>query len=127
MSLDIRRDLLANALQAGENPQEPRLYVLGGSLVDSAFGDPQASQASLLYIAAHPWMHVLRAADLASLPLNIQVDLPSDGQAALPIAPFPPYSRLSSHYAQGEFGSAAADSLLAGGQIALRAATTRAV
>ncbi len=92
LSFDLRRDLLSNALQAGENPQEPHLLVLGGSLVDSAFGDPQASQASLLYIAAHPWMHVLRAADLVSLPPNLRVDLPFDEQGANQTTPFPPYS-----------------------------------
>jgi hypothetical protein len=92
LALEIRQKLLANALRAGADPHEQRLLVLGNSLPDSAFGDPQASQASFLYITAHPWINTLRATDLASLPSDQQVDVPANKQANTQIAPFPPYS-----------------------------------
>jgi hypothetical protein len=77
---------------------------LGGSLRDSAFGDPQASQASLLYIAAHPWIKVLNAADLTSLPANLQVDLPVIEQETIQVASFPPYSTSLKDFRRANIG-----------------------
>jgi hypothetical protein len=63
-TLDTRRALLAAAISA--DPGD--LVSLGGSLPDSPWGDSDAVEAAMEYIAAHPWIDPLRATALASLP-----------------------------------------------------------
>ena len=70
LALEMRLVLLETALLASEQPQPVPMLVLGGSLPDSAFGDPQAAEATLRYIAAHPWMQPLTVADLHTLSAN---------------------------------------------------------
>jgi hypothetical protein len=78
LAIELRRKLLTNALISTNDPGDNRLLVLGESLPDSAFGDPQTSQATLLYIAAHPWIRVLGAADFFTLHQNLILDVPFD-------------------------------------------------
>lgn len=69
LSMSVRQVLLQNALDNSKSQGARQiLLILGGSLIDSNFGDPRASEASLAYIASHPWIEVLDAEDLTSLP-----------------------------------------------------------
>jgi hypothetical protein len=64
LSLDIRRVLLSNATSRDGQDQ---LLVLGGSLPGSSWGEPQSAEASMAYIASHPWIQPLDDGDLLSL------------------------------------------------------------
>jgi hypothetical protein len=70
LALETRRKLLALAAQNAtgkanaSNPCSGKIMLLGGNLANSAWGDPQAAQAALDYIAGHPWMRALRPEDL---------------------------------------------------------------
>jgi len=55
LSLDTRRKLLETAISS--DPAD--LVSLGGSLPSSAWGDSDASEASMEYIAQHPWIKPL--------------------------------------------------------------------
>ncbi len=46
------------------------MLILGGSLLESAFGDPQSATATLSYISNHPWINPLNKDELLTLPLN---------------------------------------------------------
>ena len=94
LALELRRELLSIALQNTADPGTHHVLVLGGSLPDSAFGDPQASQATLLYIAAHPWMHALGGADLFRLPPDMVIDHLPDQPNTSPKIPTQPFSSL---------------------------------
>lgn len=61
LSLDIRRRLLSDATSKDERHQ---LLILGGSLPSSAWGEPQSAEASMAYIASHPWIQPLDDQDL---------------------------------------------------------------
>jgi len=76
LALEMRLVLLETALLASEQPQHALLLILGGSLPDSAFGDPQAAEATMRYIAAHPWMQPLTVADLHTLSPTSSAPLP---------------------------------------------------
>jgi len=94
LAIELRQMLLTNALQNTADPGNHRLIVLGESLPDSAFGDPQASQATLLYIAGHPWMHALGGADLFALPSDVAIDLPPEQSGTSPATPTLQFSTL---------------------------------
>jgi hypothetical protein len=59
LSLEIRKTLLDNALRRAVDRDDEPLLILGGSFRDSPFGDPQVANASLSYIAGHPWLEPL--------------------------------------------------------------------
>jgi len=92
LGLEMRLVLLETALFASEQPHHVPLLVLGGSLPDSAFGDPQAAEATLRYIAAHPWMQPLTVADLHTLSPTSSAPLPPSSPAPL----LPNYLKLLS-------------------------------
>jgi hypothetical protein len=94
LATELRQILLASAIQNSYNPNLNELMVVGGSLPDSAFGDPQASQATLLYLAAHPWIRVLRATDFFALPQNISIDVPLDQPGVPTPEPDPQFSTI---------------------------------
>jgi hypothetical protein len=60
LSLEVRKQLLAVAL----SPDPTDLVALGGSLPHSTWGDSDMANASLGYIAAHPWMQPLNGDQL---------------------------------------------------------------
>jgi hypothetical protein len=70
LALATRRKLLALAAQNAaakadaSNPCSGEILLLGGNMANSAWGDPSMAQAALDYIAAHPWIRVLRPEDL---------------------------------------------------------------
>jgi hypothetical protein len=69
LSLDIRRRLLSNATSRNE---QDKLLILGGSLPNSAWGEPQSAEASMGYIASHPWIQPLDERGLLSGFFGIQ-------------------------------------------------------
>ncbi len=97
LSLSIRRILLMNALERTADPGRFPLLMLGGSLQDSAFGDPSASPAALSYIANHPWIDPLNMDDLRALPGDTEFQiLPGTTRAsdAGQFSPSPSLARL---------------------------------
>jgi hypothetical protein len=84
LSIELRRALLANALTEAQGG--PPLLVLGGDLVDSAWGDPESARASLLYIAAHPWIQPYGLADLLRLQPADRLDRPAAQSGAGPFS-----------------------------------------
>lgn len=69
LSMSVRQVLLQNALDNSRNGGRKKiLLILGGSLIDSNFGDPRAGDATLAYIKSHPWIEVLGEEALISLP-----------------------------------------------------------
>lgn len=92
LTLEVRRQLLDNAIAAGKGESPEHLVLLGGSLPDSAFGDPQASEAAFIYLAGHPWMMPVGEAWLASFPRDLVVDLPAS-------PPFPSWPATMAPYA----------------------------
>ena len=70
LSLETRRSLLKLAAQNAasraeiSNPCSGKILLLGGNLAYSAWGEPFSAQASMDYIAGHPWIRVLRPEDL---------------------------------------------------------------
>ena len=70
IAIPIRKLLLSNALNLNNNSKDFPLLILGGSLLESAFGDPQSAAATLSYISNHPWIKPLNKDELRSLPLN---------------------------------------------------------
>ena len=64
-SLEVRRALLAAAF----SDDQTRLVVLGGDLPRSTWGNENMSGLTFEWIAAHPWIHPLTAADLISFPI----------------------------------------------------------
>ena len=76
LSLEIRRKLIQNALDRSAKSSNFPVLVLGGSLPESAFGDPSASAAALSYIANHPWIQPLNSDNLLTLPSSTQFQFP---------------------------------------------------
>jgi hypothetical protein len=64
LSLDIKQTLLQNALIVDPGAVLP----LGGSLHRSPWGDSMIAPLLFRYLAYHPWIKVLRAEDLSSMP-----------------------------------------------------------
>lgn len=66
-TLAVRRGLVSAALATGQaaTPNTAPVLILGGSLPDSAWGNPQMARATLKYLENRPWVHFLNAADLA--------------------------------------------------------------
>ena len=63
-SLEVRRALLATALNADEKD----LLVLGGSLRDTTWGSPDMVGPTLAYFASRPYIHMLSSSDLINFP-----------------------------------------------------------
>jgi hypothetical protein len=68
LAVPIRKLLLRNAMDLNDGLVDFPLLILGGSLLESVFGDPQSAAASLSYISNHPWIHPLDKDELRSLP-----------------------------------------------------------
>ncbi|MFN2152018.1 MAG: hypothetical protein ACK2T5_10510, partial [Anaerolineales bacterium] len=64
LALETTRSLLRLAL---DPHSQGEVAVLGGNLPHSTWGDPQAAQATLRYLAGHPWINVLDQAALQTL------------------------------------------------------------
>jgi hypothetical protein len=71
------------ALQAAAQPDSAAFLVLGGDLTTSSWGYPEAARAAFSYINSHPWIQLLNAYDLLSLPAS---------QATLDFQPYYPDS-----------------------------------
>lgn len=84
LSLKLRLALLANALAAGQGQET--LLVLGGDLVESAWGEPQSARASLQYLAAHPWIQPYGKADLLALRPLTRLESGSPPSAVAPFS-----------------------------------------
>ena len=80
-SLEVRRALIATAL----SPDPADLVVLGGSLPQSTWGDPDMADPTFAWIAAHPWIQPLASPDLLAFPTRAQpvAPLPQQRQPAL--------------------------------------------
>ncbi|MGD0879196.1 MAG: hypothetical protein ABSA01_13765 [Anaerolineales bacterium] len=63
-SLEVRRALISTALSA--DPAD--LVVLGGSLPQSTWGDPDMADPTLEWIAAHPWIQPLASPEMLAFP-----------------------------------------------------------
>lgn len=70
-SIQIRKQLLDNALEIRRQNDNYPLLILGGSFPDSAFGDPTSSSATFSYLANHPWIKPLNSDELRSLPDHV--------------------------------------------------------
>ena len=66
LSIPIRKSLIDIALSIDHGFRNTPMLILGGSLSKSAFADPQASAASLSYIASHPWIDPQDESELIS-------------------------------------------------------------
>lgn len=82
LSLELRMALL-EATQDGSDSQN-KLIVLGGDLSESTWGVPQAVEATMQYLASHPWIHILDEHDLLSLASRVTFR-PQEGIILLPI------------------------------------------
>jgi len=88
-SLEVRRALISTALSS--DPAD--LVVLGGSLTQSTWGDPDMADPTFEWIAAHPWIQPLASPGLLAFPsrsLPIPVSATASSQpwlAALQSAP----------------------------------------
>ena len=71
LSIPVRKALIDIALSKDLGTDNTPMLILGGSLPLSAFADPQASTASLSYIASHPWIDPQNEAELISSIGNI--------------------------------------------------------
>jgi len=85
-SLEVRRALVQSALLAA---QQDTIYpstitILGGSLPESAWGDPSRARQSFRYLASRPWVHILSPHDLLALPASSASDFVDSA--------LPPYS-----------------------------------
>lgn len=67
ISLELRRALVAAAIE-GQNYSG--FLVLGGDLIDSAWGNPQSARIAFRYLAEHPWVQPLNTDQLLSLPTS---------------------------------------------------------
>ncbi|MGW8224413.1 MAG: hypothetical protein ACWGOY_01705 [Anaerolineales bacterium] len=77
--LAIRKILIDNALLRTSTPSSFPLLVLGGDLQESTFADPASSNATLSYIANHPWIQPINRDDLGSLPATVKFQyMPGD-------------------------------------------------
>jgi len=63
LALSLRRDLLTKAMG-----QDTGILVEGGDLPNSTWGDSLAVMNAMLYLANHPWVHMLGGKDVLALP-----------------------------------------------------------
>ena len=63
-SLEVRRAFIATAL----SPDPSDLVVLGGSLPQSTWGDPDMATPTFEWIAAHPWIQALSGPGILAFP-----------------------------------------------------------
>jgi hypothetical protein len=63
-SLEVRRALISTAL----SPDPADLVVLGGSLPQSTWGDPDMANPTFEWIAAHPWIQPLTSPGILAFP-----------------------------------------------------------
>ena len=63
-SLEVRRALISTAL----SPDPADLVVLGGSLPQSTWGDPDMADPTFEWIAAHPWIQPLASPGILAFP-----------------------------------------------------------
>ena len=68
LSLVIRKELLK--LTQNRNNNISNFIFLGGSLPESTWGDPEAANATMRYIAEHPWIKPLYPDDLMAMRFN---------------------------------------------------------
>ena len=80
-SMEVRRALISTALS--HDPAD--LVVLGGSLPQSTWGDPDMADPTFEWIAAHPWIQPLTSLDILAIPGRAQP------VAALPAASSQPW------------------------------------
>jgi hypothetical protein len=90
LSLSIRKTLLNNAINLNRGDPNLPMLILGGSFPESSFGDPQSSNATLSYIADHPWMNPFGYEELLTLPINISPQLFPGETTAVPVESFTP-------------------------------------
>lgn len=64
-SIDLRREMVENA--TSDQRTKPSLIILGGSLPESTWGDPESSEMTFRYIANHPWIKPLDIDDILSM------------------------------------------------------------
>ena len=64
----MRRILITTAL----SPDPADLVVLGGSLPQSSWGDPDMADPTFAWIAAHPWIQSLAGTDILAFPSRAQ-------------------------------------------------------
>jgi hypothetical protein len=62
--LEVRRALITTAL----SPDPADLVELGGSLLQSTWGDPDMADPTFEWIAAHPWIQPLAGTDILAFP-----------------------------------------------------------
>ena len=67
-TLEVRRALIATAL----SPDPADLVVLGGSLPQSTWGDPDMAGPTFAWIAGHPWIHPLPIPEILAFPSRVQ-------------------------------------------------------
>ena len=67
-SLEVRRALISTAL----SPDPNDLVMLGGSLIQSTWGDPDMAGPTFEWIAAHPWIRPLAIPELLAFPSRYQ-------------------------------------------------------
>jgi len=79
-SLKVRRLLIAAAL----SPDTTGLVVLGGSLPQSTWGDPDLANPTFAWIAAHPWIQPLASPDLLAFPTRARLVAPLPANSGQP-------------------------------------------
>ena len=79
-SLKMRRLLIAAAL----SPDTTGLVVLGGSLPQSTWGDPDLANPTFAWIAAHPWIQPLASPDLLAFPTRARLVAPLPANSGQP-------------------------------------------
>jgi hypothetical protein len=94
LAIPFRKLLLSNALRLNNESREFPLLILGGSLLESAFGDPQSAAATMSYISNHPWIETFNSDDLISLPTNTSPQILPGTTASAPVDSFIPSAVL---------------------------------
>ncbi len=94
LAIPLRKLLLSNALILNNRSRETPLLILGGSLPESAFGDPRSAAATLSYISNHPWIKPFNSDELRSLPLNTSPQVLPGTTTSTPIDLFSPSTAL---------------------------------
>jgi hypothetical protein len=87
LSVELRLALLDNAMNSAQSG--PPVLVLGGDLVDSAWGEPESARASFGYIAAHPWIQPYGQVELLDLRPTEQLENPAPAPGAAPFTQSP--------------------------------------
>jgi hypothetical protein len=79
-SQDLRRDLIRSTFTSPGG-----IFLLGGKLANSSWGDPARVSPTLQYLSAHPWIHFLTVDNLLTLHTKdpYEPHLSSEGQNPL--------------------------------------------